>query len=414
LWSSAEGESVVKKRNRFGRQHKHSSRRSGLGFLGGTRKRGPKTRSFERLEDRFCFSAVPNVQTISLSSDTPDGAAALWLRELEWAARQAAAAGSTPVQYIGSALPSDPLFASQWHLLNTGQEVGNPDFQSIFGVAGEDINVVPAWDKGYTGQGVLIAVNDTGVQTIHPDLLANLHPSLRFNAITGTNNANPSLFDPAGFHGTAVAGLIAATANNGIGGVGVAPGAIIAPVLMLGPAATTLTAANAFNFATQNGIDITNNSWQAGIPRTAIAPTPFEIQTLRDSILFGRDGLGIIHVKATGNFGGPAFNPGFQTIGNWDSSNYDGYNNSRYIIAVGGVDHDGQYANVDGTFTAYPEAGTNILVVAPTGSNAALNIADDTGLGSGLWTTDLVGDFAIFLTILIIRPASTAPRLRRR
>ena len=91
--------------------------------------------------------------------------------------------------------------------------------------------------------GVLIAVNDTGVQSFHPDLLANLHPSLRYNAITGTNNANPSLFDPGGFHGTAVAGLISATANNGLGGTGVAPGAILAPVLMLGPAATFQTIA---------------------------------------------------------------------------------------------------------------------------------------------------------------------------
>jgi subtilisin family serine protease len=386
----------VKKRNRFRRQRSHSSRRTALGFQGTVRQRRPKTRTFEQLEDRFCFSVspVPNVQTISLSNDTPDGAAALWLRELEWAARQSSSlAALGPVQYVGSALPNDPMFPDQWHLLNTGQEVGNPDFQSIFGVAGEDINVVPAWDAGYTGEGVLIAVNDTGVQSTHPDLLANLHPSLRFNAITGTTNANPSLFDPAGFHGTAVAGLISATANNGIGGVGVAPGAIIAPVLMLGPAATNLTLPNAFNFATQNGIDITNNSWQAGIPRTALGMSPFETQTLRDSILFGRDGLGIIHVKATGNFGGPAFNTGFQSIGNWDSSVYDGYNNSRYVITVGGVDHDGQYANDDGTFTAYPEAGTNLLVVAPTGSNAALNIADDTGLGSGIWTTDLVGDF---------------------
>ena len=96
---------------------------------------------------------------------------------------------------------------------------------------------------------------------------------------------------------------------------------------------------------------------------------------------------------ASGNSGGPGFNPGFQTIGNWDSSVYDGYTNSRYVITVGGVDHDGQYANVDGTFTSYPEAGPNVLVVAPTGSNAALNIGDDNGLGSGMWTTDLIGDF---------------------
>ena len=44
-------------------------------------------------------------------------------------------------------------------------------------------------------------------------------------------------------------------------------------------------------------------------------------------------------------------------FGNYDSSSYDGMSNSRYTIAVTGVDHDGQYINADGTFTSYPEAG---------------------------------------------------------
>ena len=34
-----------------------------------------------------------------------------------------------------------------------------------------------------------------------------------------------------------------------------------------------------------------------------------------------------------------------------------------------------------------------MLVAAPTGSNLAQNVANDAGQGSGIWTTDLVGDF---------------------
>lgn len=385
----------MKRRSRAGRQRTHYPRRKAHSFVPAVAAHKRKSFTFERLEDRLCFSTTPlDVQTVSISSDTAEGAAALWLRELQWAALQSASrTGAEAPQYTTFALPNDPLFTSQWHLLNTGQEVGNPDFQTIYGVAGEDINVVPAWNLSYTGEGVLIAVNDTGVQGVHPDLKNNLHPTLRYNAITGTNNASPNLTDPGAPHGTAVAGLIAATANNGIGGSGVAPGATIVPVLLIGPGTTSQAIARAFNFATQNGVDITNNSWGPGAARVAVAMTPAEVQTLRDSILFGRDGLGIVHVFASGNSGGPAFNPGFQGIGNWDSSNYDGYVNSRYVITVTGVDHDGLYANDDGTFTAYPEAGTNVLVASPTGSNAALNIADDTGLGSGIWTTDLVDDF---------------------
>ena len=71
-----------------------------------------------------------------------------------------------------------------------------------------------------------------------------------------------------------------------------------------------------------------------------------------------------------------------------DSSNYDGYANSRYTIAVTGVDHDGSYRNFDGTVTNYSEAGANVLVAAPIGSTA-ITIGVDTGIGSGIVTTDL-------------------------
>ena len=85
-------------------------------------------------------------------------------------------------------------------------------------------------------------------------------------------------------------------------------------------------------------------------------------------------------------------NLGFATSGHWDSANYSGLANSRYVIAVGGVDHDGDYFNPDdGTITDYPEAGANVLVVAPTGS-VSLDIGLDSGTGSGIWTTDLTGN----------------------
>ena len=64
---------------------------------------------------------------------------------------------------------------------------------------------------------------------------------------------------------------------------------------------------------------------------------------LRESVLFGRDGLGMINVFASGNGGGPSFGPGFQGFGNYDSADYDPYVNSRYTIGVTGVDHDGLY-----------------------------------------------------------------------
>ncbi|HEX2473132.1 MAG TPA: S8 family serine peptidase [Lacipirellulaceae bacterium] len=416
----------MKRRSRVGRKHFNSPQRKAFG-LHGRKERKRKSWTFEHLENRHCFSATPlNLQFVSMSNETPEGQAAIWQREFDWAVLQTldatahylntttnAAANNTSIL---EALPNDPLFPSQWHLLNTGQEVGNPDFQHLFGVAGEDINVVPVWNMGYTGEGVIVAVIDSGVQMNHPDLIGNLHPTLRFNAITGTSNPNPPLFEPSAYHGTAVAGIIGATWNNAGdpildedgnpildvngnpvregGGVGVAPNVTLVPI-------RAIDAFNAnfddqifrsFQYALANDVDITNSSYGDGTIRTALPLRGDILQVLRDSVLFGRGGLGMINVFSSGNLGGPSFTPGFPSFGNYDSSTYKNFL-SRYTIAVAGVDHDGLYINSDGTFTSYPEAGPNVLVAAPTGSNVAQTVAQDEGQGSGIWTTDLIGDF---------------------
>ena len=76
----------------------------------------------------------------------------------------------------------------------------------------------------------------------------------------------------------------------------------------------------AFQYALENGVDITNNSWGPADIRQTQTLTPEILQVLRDSVLFGRDGLGMINVFASGNGGGPSFSPGFQSFGNYDSA----------------------------------------------------------------------------------------------
>ena len=70
------------------------------------------------------------------------------------------------------------------------------------------------------GQGVRLAIIDTGVDLNHPDLLGQIAATRNF---VGGNDA----VAPAEFHGTAVTGLIAAHAGNGIGIHGLAPNATI-------------------------------------------------------------------------------------------------------------------------------------------------------------------------------------------
>ena len=106
----------------------------------------------------------------------------------------------------------------------------------------------------------------------------------------------------------------------------------------------------------------------------------------------------MINVYASGNDGAAGyFGQGFASLGDWSSASYNPLVNSRYTIGVGAVDHDGLYNNADGTYTSYPESGSSVLVVAPTGSSVlgATNIGDDDGYGSGITTTDLVGDFGL-------------------
>ncbi|QEG34673.1 S8 family serine peptidase [Bythopirellula goksoeyrii] len=364
----------------------------------GISRRRRRQLGFEPLEDRRVMSAesplydpLAGLESQSYSSKTQEGQQQILANELFW---QSLYSSLNQTEAVTNGIPTDPFLNSQWHLINTAQEVGNPDYQPIYGVAGEDINVAPVWNQNIFGNGIKVGVFDSGVQTTHPDLAGNIDPLLQFDALTGGSDANPNLINPGNAHGTAVAGLIGAISNNGLGGTGVAPGVQLVPVRLIDAGQTEQAFIDAFRFATDNGLDITNNSWGPGVSRTIAGPTPAQLLAIRDSIVFGRDGKGIIHVFSSGNNAGTGFQApgGFQDIGTLDSSGYNGWVNSRYTIGVTGVDHDGFYDNVDGTYTGYPEIGGSVLVAAPTGSNAALNIATDTGLGSGIWTTDTLGE----------------------
>jgi subtilisin family serine protease len=90
------------------------------------------------------------------------------------------------------------------------------------------IDAPAAHAAAHDGTGVTVAVIDTGIDLEHPDLVENIDPTLAKDC-TGTM---PTADDDQG-HGTHVAGTIAAD-DNGFGVVGVAPGATLVPVKVLG------------------------------------------------------------------------------------------------------------------------------------------------------------------------------------
>lgn len=103
--------------------------------------------------------------------------------------------------------------------------------------------------------------------------------------------------------------------------------------------------------------------------------------------------LGAIHVVPAGNNGGSGrANEPFNAVGDWSSSQYDQLANSIYTIAVGAVDYDGKFEDAAvGQTNAYSEGGSNVLVVAPSGTYQ-IELGTSTNRNSGLVTTDLQGD----------------------
>jgi subtilisin family serine protease len=153
-----------------------------------------------------------------------------------------------------SLVPNDPYFSQLWALLNTGQSI-----RGVAGTPDADSDVVEAWDARITG-GTIVAVLDTGVDTTHPDLTANLLPGHDY--VDGDDN--PA--DENG-HGTHVAGTIAADRGNGIGVAGVGDNAVkILPLRVLDAngSGTVSTLIQAYAYAFQHGARVVNLSLGAG------------------------------------------------------------------------------------------------------------------------------------------------------
>lgn len=123
------------------------------------------------------------------------------------------------------------------------------------------VNAEAAWAMGYTGEGVIVAVMDTGIDSTHPDLQGKV--IRRFDCRTKAE-ADPTInFDTQG-HGTHCAGIIAAK-NDGKGVVGLAYGAQLFDVRIFDPNFIgTVNYAIGVKWAVDNGAKVLSNSWGGG------------------------------------------------------------------------------------------------------------------------------------------------------
>ncbi|MCE5322052.1 S8 family serine peptidase [bacterium] len=179
-------------------------------------------------------------------------------------------------------------------------------YPDLWGI--KQIDCEQAWDYAQ-GEGVVVAVVDTGVDRSHPDLADNMWTNsneIPNNGIDDDDNGyvddvfgwnfcnntnDPS--DDYG-HGTHCAGTIAAIGNNSIGVIGVAPQAKIMALKFLSSSGsgTSDNGALAICYAADNGAKVISNSW--GSDGTTSNPV------IENAIDYARS-LGCVVVVSAGN-----------------------------------------------------------------------------------------------------------------
>ncbi len=265
------------------------------------------------------------------------------------------------------AVPSDPLFSSQWYLQDS--EVSGANF-------------VAAWDITTGMTDTVIAIFDTGVRFDHPDLRrttagGRLLPGYDFVSADGRSGAfvtandgdgwDPDPSDPGDWvtateaasgalrdcdvtnstwHGTRVAGMLGAITDNGEGMAGGTWAPRLLPVRVLGKC---------------GGFDsdiIAGMRWAAGIPVQSVPANPHPARILNlslgaagtcsqpyRSVINQLRDLGVLVVVSGGNDSGPVDAPA----------------NCPGVLAVAGLRHVG-------TKVGFSSFGTEIAVAAPAGN----------------------------------------------
>ena len=254
-------------------------------------------------------------------------------------------------------IPSDSLYYKQWHL--------SPNHPA-------SLNAESAWNYTMGNSDVTVAVLDTGVRLDHEDMVGRFLPGYDFVSADRSNDtdgwdADPS--DPGDYvteeeskkaggdffgcpttsswHGTAVSGVIAANGNNAKGIAGLAWGANVLPVRVLGKCGG------------RTSDIVAGMRWAAGLGVPNVSAVPAKTvrilnlslgssgvcgDAFRDAITEIR-AKGILVVAAAGNENGGVSEPA----------------NCPGVIAVGAVRHDA-------TKVEYSNFGPEVTLTAPGGN----------------------------------------------
>ncbi|GID27370.1 S8 family serine peptidase [Paractinoplanes brasiliensis] len=261
--------------------------------------------------------------TVRTATDRP--AAARLLRQGRSAANAVGVEVDAPMSALAVPAGTDTYRGKQWNL--------------------DRIGAADAWETA-TGNGVTVAVLDTGVDAGHPDLAGQVLPGIDLVARTQGVSS-----DPHG-HGTHVAGTIAALTGNGAGVAGVAPDAKILPVRVLDADGNGFmsTAAAGIVWATDNGADIISLSFGSATRTAAVSSA---LQYARDE--------GVLVVAAAGNSrlaGNPVTYPAAD----------------KDVLAVAATDAGSQVAgySAQGTYVDVAAPGNDIVSTTTGGGYATM------------------------------------------
>ncbi|BCB80368.1 type VII secretion-associated serine protease [Phytohabitans flavus] len=214
-----------------------------------------------------------------------------------------------------------------------------------------ELRATHAW-RHSTGDGVTVAVIDSGVDAGHPDLAGQVLPGVDMVAQGGDGRA-----DPVG-HGTTVAGLIAGRNDDDNGVMGLAPHAKILPVRVLDAENRyddALIVAKGVRWAVDNGAEVINLSLGGSGTSPALAAAL--------DYAFARD---VVVVACTGNYStDPAPASGRPATEVWYPAREPG------VLAVTGLDRDSEglwSGAITGSATVLSAPATGLVGARPGGT----------------------------------------------
>ena len=270
----------------------------------------------------------------------------------------------TSIEEMIAQLEDDPRvkYVEPNYILQTDNAITLDDPQAINQWHLDKINAYEAWEAlGDSGAKIKVAVLDTQVQVDHPDLEANLVDA--YNPLA--EDGKP---EPGERHGTHVAGIIAAVANNGKGVAGITYNKVnVIPVTTgKGSAVSGVGIVVGYQYAVNQGARVVNMSFSGGL------------DTIFESVLEHGKKMGVVNVASAGNDGVeiknyPADHDSVISVINTtsedkkaDSSTYgDGKNISAPGTSIMSTLQNSTYGTAGGTSMASPVvAGVAALMLS--------------------------------------------------